>query len=544
MENTPAALHATLELRCPDGSTRKIRLGETPYLIGRGEEGNHLPIADHRISRKCASVIVENDRYYLVDRGNGRGLFINEEKVSKQELEEEDVITFGADVPYSIVFEAKSAVTVPVETVAARLGPEVSADVSGGLERLNLLLEATRLLHSRSPLETVLDSMLDRAITVMGADRALLLEATDSGSLQPRVARRSGFRKLAPGRFTPSRTAVNTAIERKSAVITQDLGSADALLQSARSIVNQHLLSVVAIPLYARERFLGVMYLDSRHKTAFSTLDREILDAIAIASASIMENARLAKVVQEQQRVEQELNIARGIQQALLPRVPREFAHVTLNGLNKPCSEVGGDYFDIFPLNDNRVAFLIADVSGKGLGSALLTTMLQGAFSGVTSGSDPARVFQHINTFLCDHYEVGRHATLFFGTIDGSGDLEYLNAGHPSPFLMRQGEAQELFTGGSLPLGLMPDIEYPVKRRALESGDTLVLFSDGITEAENRNRELFGESRLQNVLAGQQEAPLDLLQNNIVNAVENFSEGTSQGDDITIMLVRYRTPSL
>src|SRR5262249_2005852 len=154
-----------------------------------------------------------------------------------------------------------------------------------------------------------------------------------------------------------------------------------------------------------QRRFLGVMYLDSKQRTAFSTLDRQILDAIAIASASIMENARLAKVAQEQQRVEQELNIARGIQQALLPRGPREFPHVTISGLNTPCYEVGGDYFDIFPLNDNRVAFLVADVSGKGLGAALLTTMLQGAFSGVTTGSDPARIFQHVNTFLCDHYE-------------------------------------------------------------------------------------------------------------------------------------------
>src|SRR5262249_6964771 len=157
--------------------------------------------------------------------------------------------------------------------------------------------------------------------------------------------------------------------------------------------------------------------------TAFSTLDRQILDAIAIASASIIENARLAKLAQERQRVEQELNIARGIQEALLPRGQHEFPHVLISGMNKPCYEVGGDYFDIFPLTEDRVAFLIGDVSGKGLSAALVTTMLQGAFSGVTTGSAPERIFQHLNTFLCDHADVRKYATLFFGTIDRDGNL-------------------------------------------------------------------------------------------------------------------------
>jgi serine phosphatase RsbU (regulator of sigma subunit)/pSer/pThr/pTyr-binding forkhead associated (FHA) protein len=555
MDNTAADV--ILEVHCPDGSTRKIRLAETPYLIGRGEDGNHFPIADDHVSRKCASIVFENHCYCILDRGNSRGVFVNGGKVSKQPLDPGDVITFGSGVPYSIVFQSKVPETQSIKNPVTHAGPDSGTNVSQGLERLNLLLEATQLLHSRSPLETVLNAMLDRAITVTGADRALLLEADSSGSMQPRVARGSGSRTLALKTFTPSGTALNTAIEQEAAVITQNLDSADPVLQGARSIVDQRLLSVVAIPLYAKERgaegessatekrrLLGIMYLDSKKRTAFSTLDRQILDAIAIASASIMENARLAKIAQEQQRVERELNIARGIQQALLPQGPREFPHLAISGVNKPCYEVGGDYFDIFPLNDNRVAFLIADVSGKGLGAALVTTMLQGAFSGVTTGSDPGRIFQHINTFLCDHSEVQRHATLFFGTLDGSGNLEYLNAGHPSPLVMQGGVVQELFKGGSLPLGLLPGIKYPVNRKVLDPGGTLVLFSDGITEAESRHSEFFGESRLQNVLVGQQETALDVLQNGIIKAVETFAEGTRQGDDITIMLVRYRTALL
>src|SRR5208282_2745180 len=129
------------------------------------------------------------------------------------------------------------------------------------------------------------------------------------------------------------------------------------------------------------------------------------------------------------QRLEQEIGIARDIQQALLPKNLREYPFLSVSGVNFPCLSVGGDYFDVFPVDDKRTAFLLADVSGKGLGAALLTTMLQGALSGMTLGVDPARVVNHVNRFLCDHSEVGRYATTFFGILDREGHLEFINAG-------------------------------------------------------------------------------------------------------------------
>src|SRR5713226_3734422 len=135
---------------------------------------------------------------------------------------------------------------------------------------------------------------------------------------------------------------------------------------------------------------------------AFSKMDRQILDALAADAASILDNARLVERERERQRLEQEIGIARDIQQALLPRNFRDYPHLSVSGINFPCLSVGGDYFDVFPLSDKRTAFLLADVSGKGLGAALLTTMLQGALSGMSLGSDPGRVFNHVNRFLCD----------------------------------------------------------------------------------------------------------------------------------------------
>jgi sigma-B regulation protein RsbU (phosphoserine phosphatase) len=191
-------------------------------------------------------------------------------------------------------------------------------------------------------------------------------------------------------------------------------------------------------------------------------------------------------------------------------------------------------------MSDDRTAFLIADVSGKGLGAALLTTMLQGALSGMTMGADPVGVFSHINNFLCEHSEVGKYATMFFGVLSRDGDLQYINAGHPSPLLLRRGELAEPFTEGSTPVGLVPGASYKASCVKLQTDDTLILFSDGVTEAADPDEELFGVLRLREALTGCCDSPLEYLQKAVFDSVEKFSRGTSQADDITLLLVRYR----
>jgi len=322
-------------------------------------------------------------------------------------------------------------------------------------------------------------------------------------------------------------------------------------------VVAQRLRAVVVIPLFSvtrassqesvinlrRGEFLGVLYLDSRRPAAFSKLDRQILDALAADAASILDNARLVERERERQRMEQEINIARDIQQALLPRDFREFPHLDVSGCNFPCLAVGGDYFDVFPIGEGRTAFLLADVSGKGLGAAIVTTMLQGALSGMTLGTDPARVFNHVNRFLCDHSEVGRYATMFFGILDLDGHMEFINAGHPSPMLIRQDTVEEAFTEGSYPVGLVPDAVYTAACLKLQPGDTLVLFSDGVTEAMDPDEQLFGVPRLREVLVGKTNTDLDEIQKTVLESVENFARGARQADDLTLLLVRYRDPN-
>jgi len=556
-DTVPLAGEAVLEVVSPDGARRYVRITQTPFLIGRGAEtGNHLQLSDRRISRTCAAVVIEANRFYIEDRGQRRGLFVNGEKVESRELQDGDAITFGLDDSYEMFFRSASTSSeTSIPNLLTRIEHITSSEpTGGGLFKLKRLLEATSLLHSQLPLDVVLGHMLDHAISVTDADRGLLLEADAAGALKVKLARRSGGVRLPPESLTPSQTAIQLALKQQSPVITEDLAQADMDLQAAQSIVAQRLRAVVVIPLYAMSRantqesmlnikhgeFLGILYLDSRRPAAFSKLDRQILDALAGDAASILDNSRLVERERERQRLEQEINIARDIQQALLPRNFPDNPNFAVTGINFPCLSVGGDYFDVFPLSDGRTAFLIADVSGKGLGAALLTTMLQGALSGMTLGTDPARVFNHVNRFLCDHSEVGRYATMFFGILDQDGHLEFINAGHPSPFLIRRGVAEEAFTEGSYPVGLVPEAEYTAACLKLEPGDTLVLFSDGVTEAMDPDEQFFGVQRLKQILTGQTECPLEQLQKCVLEAVENFTRGARQADDLTLLIVRYR----
>jgi sigma-B regulation protein RsbU (phosphoserine phosphatase) len=279
--------------------------------------------------------------------------------------------------------------------------------------------------------------------------------------------------------------------------------------------------------------------MDSRRPTAFSKIERQILDTLAAESAMVIENARLVVLERERERLEREIGIARDIQQALLPREFHQYTYAEVVGSNQSCLEVGGDYFDLFDLGANRIAFVLADVSGKGLGAALMTTMLQGALSATTFGQHPGETFSHINRFLCDHAQVERYATMFFGTLDADGRLEYINAGHPSPLLLHNETVENPYPAAACPVGLIPDVIFASTVVMLEPGDTLVLFSDGVSEAMDPDEVEFGIDRLKQSVTGHTTAPVGELQSTILSSVKQFARGARQGDDVTLLLLRY-----
>lgn len=559
MSESTIPLNAYLEVLVSEQPTKLVPVNEFPFLIGRGQEnGNHLPLDDLRISRKCAAISAAASGVFIEDRGQRGGIFVNGEPAQSRVLTDGDRIRLGADDGCQLVFHLPSQAITQEKAVShlrSILG-SFGNDSSDELNGLRLLLEATSIMHSQLPLESVLATMLDHAIIITQADRGMLLEPDESGVLQVKIARGRNNETLAPQAMNPSRSVLGSAIELGTAVVNEDLNLAEINLQSAQSVMLQLLRSSVVIPLYgaphtqvylatepAQRQLLGAVYLDSKRVATFSTLDRKILDALGAQAGSILERARLIEHERERQRLEQELNIAREIQQALVPHGLQDYPHFSITGIHRPCYEVGGDYFDVCPLSDGRVAVLIADVAGKGLGAALLTTMLQGALSGMTLGVDPVRVFSHLNRFLCDRSSVGRYATMFFGLLEPDGTLEFVRAGHPSPLLLRRGNVSELYSTGSFPIGLVETATFKSARIQLEPGDTLLMFTDGLTEAENKERDFFEEERLREVFGRQQDSPLNDVQNGILSAVEKFTEGASQSDDVTLVVVRYLGPA-
>ena len=555
-ESTATAI-AYIDVAFSDRSRQTVPVTELPFFIGRGQEnGNHLSIDDMRISRKCAVISAGASGLVIADNGQREGIFVNGEPTASRSLADGDRIRLGNDDGCQLVFHLPVE-AVPEEAAESKLRSILGSMGNNSTEELNglrLLLEATSLMHSQLPLESVLASMLDHAIFITHADRGMLLEPDASGVLQVKVARGKDRASLAPEAMNPSRSVLGSAIELESAVVNEDLNLADLNLQSAQSVVLQLLRSSVVIPLYgtprreadpaiARRQLLGAVYLDSKRTATFSALDRQILDALGAQAGSILENARLIEHERERQRLEQELSIAREIQQALVPQGLRDYPHFSITGVYRPCDEVGGDYFDVFPLSDGRVALLIADVAGKGLGAALVTNMLQGALSAMTLGVETVRIFDHLNRFLCDRAAAVRCATMFFGLLNVDGSLEFVRAGHPSPLLLRRGEVSELYSTGSFPIGLVGEASYTSSTIQLEPGDTLLLYTDGVTEAEDRDRNLFQDTRLKEIFGRHQDSSLETLKDGILSAVEKFTGGASQSDDVTLLAVRYRGPA-
>ena len=239
-----------------------------------------------------------------------------------------------------------------------------------------------------------------------------------------------------------------------------------------------------------------MLYLDSREKgQLMSGAARSALAAVAGEAALAIESARLYREATEKARLERELQLAAEIQRALLPEALQSGAHFDVAAASIPCRAIGGDFFDYFNLPDGTFAFALGDVAGKGPPAALLTAMIQGAFAAqVTAAESPAALMAHVNRTLIRRAIQSRFAPVMYGVLAPDGSLTYCNAGHNPPMLIGKG-VRRLETGGLI-LGLFPQAVYEQETLQCEDGDLLVVFSDGVTEAENAEGDQFGEDRL------------------------------------------------
>jgi len=236
---------------------------------------------------------------------------------------------------------------------------------------------------------------------------------------------------------------------------------------------------------------------------------------------------------------EHELRIAGEIQRALQPGRPRVTKAFAAAGAAIACRTIGGDFFDYFDLPDGRLGFVLGDVAGKGPPAALLAAMVQGIFTSNVADGQPAHTVDRVNRVLNQRIVEGRFATAFYAVLSPDGRLVSCNAGNNPPFLLsRDGSVRKLEVGG-LPLGPFHDATYGQEETPLRAGDTLVLYSDGVSDAAGTNDEAFGDERLLECLGGACGMEPEALIEHVLERVRTFSADRPQFDDITLLVVRY-----
>jgi len=527
---------------------RNVVLNRTPFSVGRKVDKD-LVIADPRVSRDHALIVLEEGDFFLLDQGSKHGTFVNGERIQRQKLERNDRLEFGArDSAYVIFHPAQDTSNTAREFLSQISGIQISQEATD-LEKLTLFLEAARKLNTIGVLDEILVTMLDVTLRLIRAERAYVFLKEEDGKLRLAAGRNAQGEPLLDDK-TISHSILEESLRSNSEFLLSD--TSQSLDMAARqSIVAYDLRTVVCIPLRKMHvqsvrdvqtpvpspsavEVLGVLYLDSRFASRdISGVGHDILHVIATEAASLIENARLVQAEEESRRYQQELAIAASIQQRLMQVKIPEVPFARLRGRNLSCKEIGGDFFDAVNTKEG-LAVVLADVSGKGVSAALLASTLQGMiYSHLSAGMPLLQVVEAVNRFFTEKLVGEKYATVLLARLRRDGDLEYVNCGHVPPLLICNGEAIRP-SHGNVPVGLLPDATYESSRCQLNAGDSFILVTDGVTEAENATGEFFEDSRLEAVAAK------DPTLEGIFSAVAAFCGGTSLGDDCTVVELYYK----
>jgi serine phosphatase RsbU (regulator of sigma subunit)/anti-sigma regulatory factor (Ser/Thr protein kinase) len=299
----------------------------------------------------------------------------------------------------------------------------------------------------------------------------------------------------------------------------------------------------LAVPLVSQGELIGVLNLGPRlSEQDYSSDDRKLLDKLAAQAAPAL---RVAQLVREQkaeaatrQRFEQELEVARLIQQNFLPRELPDLPGWQIAAYYRPAREVGGDFYDVIPLPDGRVAFVVGDVTDKGVPAALVMSATRSVLR-ASAGRlvEPGAVLERVNDHLCPDMPEKMFVTCLYGVLDPvSGHLRFANAGHDLPYVKTADGVVELRARG-MPLGLMPGMAYEEKEAMLAPGDSVLLHSDGVVEAHDSQRDMFGFPRLKETMAGA--AGGQQLIDRVLSDLEAFTgPDAEQEDDITMVTLQ------
>lgn len=533
-----ATSSAALDVIHPSGERTRIPINPLPFRIGRGPD-NDLILRDNRASRSHASIKSAETGFAIEDLDSLHGTWVNGRRIQDATaLHSGDTVHFGFEDGYHLLFsdgdDRINRLLNRLSTVGSH--PDGAA---GQFARLRAVLDVARTLQTSLAAEEVLAAVLETALTLTGAERAfLILRSGDKFDIK--LGRDTRGRALPPGSLSLPAEVIARALNDRHDLLSMTLDT------DMRDVICVPLVSLgsinaqATVTLSPKSDTLGLIYLDCHQQTVVPQLNLELLHTLALEASTVLENANVLERERQKMLLDQELDLARKIQQNLLPRKFPDTGWLRAAGSSLPSSDVTGDYFDLHQIDDDTWAAVIADVSGKGISSALLASLLQGAF---LLGSDLAvsldEVITKINGFLVDRAQREKYATLFYLAIHSSGMVEWVNAGHCAPFVLSDGGAIKQLQTTGMPLGLWRNAHYAVERLQLAPGDKILAYSDGITEAENDLNKSF-EPRLNQFLKQCGSLDAQQIHDKLMAEIVQFYAGMQQRDDITALVLEYR----
>ena len=519
---------------------------KTPMIIGRGASAD-LSLPDSGVSRRHASLTLQDGEWLLEDLGSANGTVVNGWRVTKpSKLRDGDVIGVGSvfleysrrDIPSpqtAAVADVKLQDDGPAPSVIMAIPEELrSSTVVDDKARLRFMDDIARISTMVFDEAALVAFVVEEMLQLMPrADRAVVLIQQD-GDLVPRASRtRSGKTP----KVVTSRRLLQDVMSKREAVLAVDT-QADARFAQSQSIHALGIRAAICAPVLFEGEMYGVLQVDSASSgVPFSKNDLALVMSLASQVGMALAHARLHAKLVARQLLEHDLALARKIQQQFLPDKTIEVPGYALAVEYRPALEIGGDLYDLIDLGGGRIALVIGDVSGKGVSAALFAAKLATDLRYQAAGqSAPSEILRRANEVLVMRDNEGMFVTAAVGVLDPAGGwLDLSSAGHPPPFVRdASGAVTPLGRAGDKPLGLDPHARFGQNRYQLEAGDTLVLYTDGVTEALDPANRLYSEARLMETL---RRAPGEAggILRAIGGDMASFVSGAPQSDDVTII---------
>ncbi len=399
-----------------------------------------------------------------------------------------------------------------------------------------VLLDITRALSSPFDLEEVIETIFTSLRQVVDYDAAAIYLVNRKTKLLELVSEH-GYPTGSEHAFElqVGQGIVGWVAKTGEAVIVPDVRG-DARYVAARAETRSEL----AAPMVIEGRTIGVFNLESDRDDSYHEGHLELLGAFASQAAVAVERARITGELLERRRLEKELAIAREIQRSFLPGEPPHLEGFDLAGMTESHDEVGGDYYDFIPVSETRLGLAIADSSGKGIPAALLMAGFRMSLLAEIRNEFAIRaIMRKVNVLLYESTDRNKFVTAFYGVLDwSSGMLTFSNAGHNPPILRRRdGRVEHLHEGG-VALGVLPEAQYEDRPIAMRPGDVLVMYTDGVSEAEDENAHQYGTERLERVIAAHAEEDARHILRAIRDDVMAFAGDRGPTDDLTLMVLR------